>query len=407
MVYGPDGRPLVVALDATGEDLRLASVGPGMYRLDAVDNDRKPLGVTAYTEIIASDDDESPLASMAPTSPNEAALLTMSRQMELMLRQAMQAQRDLSESLRLAQRESSENLRHVLTKLTDLTATRVGGASWKDFDDYEKRKEKVVATEIARRNGAVDEQELEMGEEGEDALWWSPLVKAGAPIAAEFLDLGLKRLAVAWGMKPGNAPEKLVTEAAGVAPTLESELPRRNAASGARRGRLVRECANVCSCAMACRSRQDVFDAGDAHGGEPMGRRDSNDESHAAALGDTTAAAGDLVASEAETPASAPDAEGTVEETGDLTSMLEALGVPPGLAERYGRMFDAVFDELAAEERQLLMDSIPVLPNELRIELAQPMLTMSTRKAAQYVRDQVLPKVRKVVAESNAKDGES
>jgi hypothetical protein len=50
-LYDGDGRPLVVPLQATVDDLRSLGCGPGGYRLDAVDDSRKPLGVTAYTEV--------------------------------------------------------------------------------------------------------------------------------------------------------------------------------------------------------------------------------------------------------------------------------------------------------------------------------------------------------------------
>src|SRR5437667_12709647 len=57
-LYDADGRPLVVPLTATVADLRTLGCGPGGYRLDAVDDGRKPLGVTAYTEVRGGDDGE-------------------------------------------------------------------------------------------------------------------------------------------------------------------------------------------------------------------------------------------------------------------------------------------------------------------------------------------------------------
>jgi len=56
-VYDGDGRPLVVPLEATAADLVAARIPPGMYGLDAVDADRRPVNAIAYTEIGAGSDD--------------------------------------------------------------------------------------------------------------------------------------------------------------------------------------------------------------------------------------------------------------------------------------------------------------------------------------------------------------
>ncbi len=52
VVYGDDGRPLVIPVNATGEDLRQAAGGGGRYRLEAVDDDSKPFGgIVAVAEL--------------------------------------------------------------------------------------------------------------------------------------------------------------------------------------------------------------------------------------------------------------------------------------------------------------------------------------------------------------------
>src|SRR5215471_438081 len=42
-VYGKLGTPLMLAVDATMEDLRQAVDAPGKYRLDALDEENKPI----------------------------------------------------------------------------------------------------------------------------------------------------------------------------------------------------------------------------------------------------------------------------------------------------------------------------------------------------------------------------
>ena len=68
-VYDDDGRPLVVPLESTAADLRSIGCRPGMYRLDAVDDNRGQLGGTAYTEVrrdgISQDDDAERAADAA------------------------------------------------------------------------------------------------------------------------------------------------------------------------------------------------------------------------------------------------------------------------------------------------------------------------------------------------------
>lgn len=103
-VYDAEGRPLVVPLDSTTVELRASGCRPGMYRLDAVDGGRKPVGVTAYTEVqVGVDDPEAgPQVSAA-----DAAVAALARAVEAM--QRVQAERERMQAevfMRLVERFS-------------------------------------------------------------------------------------------------------------------------------------------------------------------------------------------------------------------------------------------------------------------------------------------------------------
>ncbi len=90
-VYDPDGRPLVVDLDATVADLRNAGCKPGSYRLDAVDGQRKLLGAAAYTELQGTGD-----PGDVETTGSDAAVMALARAVEAM--QRVQAERERMQS---------------------------------------------------------------------------------------------------------------------------------------------------------------------------------------------------------------------------------------------------------------------------------------------------------------------
>ena len=88
-VYDPDGRPLVVPLDSTVTDLRACGCKTGSYRLDAVDGGRKPMGLTAYTEIVASADEP---VEGSGAGGSDAGVAALARAVEAM--QRVQAERE-------------------------------------------------------------------------------------------------------------------------------------------------------------------------------------------------------------------------------------------------------------------------------------------------------------------------
>ncbi len=80
-------------LDATAADLRTIGCRPGAYRLDAVDQARRTLGVTAYTEVAAGElEDRGDGAGVGA----EAAVAALARAVEAM--QRVQAERERAQA---------------------------------------------------------------------------------------------------------------------------------------------------------------------------------------------------------------------------------------------------------------------------------------------------------------------
>ncbi len=118
-VYDGDGRPLVVSLDATTSDLRAEGCRAGMYRLDAVDSSRRPLGVTAYTEVLFDPDSESLVdAVSAGGPPSDAAVAALARAVEAM--QRVQAERERAQAER--ERVHAEMLARLVERLAPAPA---------------------------------------------------------------------------------------------------------------------------------------------------------------------------------------------------------------------------------------------------------------------------------------------
>jgi hypothetical protein len=147
-VYDGDGRPLVVPLDATLEDLRGQGCPAGSYRLDAVDGTRRPLGVAAYTEL-ANEAGEARAASI-PGNATDAAITALARAVEAM--QRVQAERERMQAemfMRLIERLSpapvanqpANDLRNAVAQAVELKKTLDGlaGVDEDDEDDDEER----------------------------------------------------------------------------------------------------------------------------------------------------------------------------------------------------------------------------------------------------------------------------
>src|SRR6266540_6790528 len=115
-VYDREGRPLIVPLDATADELRAAGCGPGSYRLDALGDDRRLLNATAYTEVPRDlDDHEARVASSS--SSRDAEISALARVCEAMQRtQAEQIRATVERERQLAERE--RQLLETIQKLT-------------------------------------------------------------------------------------------------------------------------------------------------------------------------------------------------------------------------------------------------------------------------------------------------
>lgn len=124
-IYDADGRPLVVPLDATARELRAHGCLPGPHRLDAVDGDRRPLGVAAFTEILP-DDDAAPESAVVGSSTDNA-VAALARAVEAM--QRVQAERERVQAemfMRLIDRmapppvQPAQDLRNALGQVEDV-----------------------------------------------------------------------------------------------------------------------------------------------------------------------------------------------------------------------------------------------------------------------------------------------
>jgi hypothetical protein len=142
-VYDADGCPLVVALDATLEELRAHGCRPGSYRLDAVDGGRRPLGVAAYTEV--SGEAEEVTRVVGPANATDAAIAALARAVEAM--QRVQAERERVQAemfMRLIERlapvpvvQPASDLRNAVAQAVELKRTldELGEAARDEEDD--------------------------------------------------------------------------------------------------------------------------------------------------------------------------------------------------------------------------------------------------------------------------------
>jgi hypothetical protein len=206
-VYDGEGRPLVVPLDATAADLRAATLSAGMYRLEAVDAGRRPVGATAYTEIAAVADGDA-MADLKPTTPQDAFLLSVARTIEAT--QRLQAERE---------RQLTEILKHAIDRIGTGGggSATASGITWKDLDDYDRRKARAVEEEIARRNAATPAP-VASASEAEGGGWIEPILKECGPALVNKALTAIDVL-LAWAMaRRQPAP---VAQAAASPPSVE------------------------------------------------------------------------------------------------------------------------------------------------------------------------------------------
>ncbi len=138
-IYDADGRPLVVPLDATAQELGSHGCRPGVYRLDAVDSARRNLGVAAYTEVRRDgfQDDESPSGA-----PSDAAVAALARAVEAM--QRVQAERERAQAER--ERAQAEMIARLIERLAPPlpTAPRNAGELLREHSDVRRQIEKLM-----------------------------------------------------------------------------------------------------------------------------------------------------------------------------------------------------------------------------------------------------------------------
>lgn len=124
-VYAPNGAPLVVPLDATADDLRVAGCGSGTYRLDALDDKGRPVGVTAFTEIPPENDEVPAPAAQGNVDTLRVAVEAFARTVEAMQRGEGLVR--VLESVQRAQAERDKVTGQVILALVDRSGGARGG----------------------------------------------------------------------------------------------------------------------------------------------------------------------------------------------------------------------------------------------------------------------------------------
>jgi hypothetical protein len=181
VVYDRGGRPLVVPLEATADDLRAAGCAPGSYRLDAISDDRRLLNVTAYTELTRGvGDDETAGPASVPRDAEVSALAriceAMQRTQTEQVRAAVERERQLLETIqKLAHSPSTpsqiERLRNARSEDVEVRAFL------RDALEQERRaaRRAAKAERRARRQAATTESTTPPPP-------WVSLITTAAPI---------------------------------------------------------------------------------------------------------------------------------------------------------------------------------------------------------------------------------
>lgn len=112
LLHDNRGRPLVVPLDVSIEDLRAHQCGAGAFRLEAVDKDFKALGIVAYTDLPETEEDR------RESSTERTAVVAMARVLEAMQQVQAEHERTQAQLLESVQKTQAD----VFVKMIDRLA---------------------------------------------------------------------------------------------------------------------------------------------------------------------------------------------------------------------------------------------------------------------------------------------
>ncbi len=200
-VYDADGRPLVAPLGATARDLRTLGCGAGSYRLEAVDANRRAVGVVAFTELKPDEDD--PIESRA--DEHRGAEYVAAKAIEALARSVEAMQRTQAERERAhADRERALTDRdRVQTELFGKLMQRFAPAAPQapvklkeilgEHVDVQRAIRKLSGASEAPAASAVV-VESAPAPEFENVPGWQRAVDAFLPLAMPFLPLVLDRV---------------------------------------------------------------------------------------------------------------------------------------------------------------------------------------------------------------------
>jgi hypothetical protein len=355
-VVTPDREPVELPITAGLDDL--AALGPGLYRLRPVTRDGQILGGVSVDHDVAGRPDEALAGRTArPSTASETVLATAVRMFEASHRSQQDTIRELT----------SMN-RELVHKLGEIAATpsRLGGVSWKDFDDFEARKERAVTAELARRNASAAEAD----DDGDDRD--KSLVEM---LADKYGMVLINKAATAWEQycardkatptpRHASAPAPSVPNTPAPASVSASPPPRPVAPSPMAPPAISVPVSMPSPMAPPALSVPVSMPS-------PVAPPPA-DEAPVAA----TVAAPTTTPSEAE-----PD--------DDTAAQIAALGVSPEILQELEQRIAEVEQHLTADERQIVEQVLALddLPHDLMNEVARAVCMMDAPAAARYVRE--------------------
>jgi hypothetical protein len=350
-VVNPDREPIELPLTASLDDL--AALGPGLYRLRPITRDGQLVGGVSVDHDVASRADDGLAGRGARSaSPTDSLLATAVRMFEASHRTQQDTIRELT----------SMN-RELVHKLGDIAAapSRLGGVSWKDFDDFEARKERAVAAEVARRNASAPQDDGDDGDDGDDRD--KGLVEL---LADRYGMVLINKAATAWEQYCARDKAPPAPRNAGAVPSTAPQAA--SSAPGA----------------------QPTIARASAPATRPRAQSES------VAVGPDAAMAASIAAPKA-SPAAEPVPASTCPApvTGSLVAEpvaaepLAALDVPKEVIQELEQRIAQVEQHLTEPERQLVHQALDLdhLPPDLMNEVARVVLMMEAPAAAKYLRE--------------------